>query len=87
MPLRLATAVAAVLLVCVGSFPALPQSSAAEDPACTGRAPFREVAQDEMRSFAEICRIGDALGVERRGPGIGAIGWARGRGAAPADKD
>src|SRR5947209_4230326 len=86
MKFRLATAAAATVLIFACSAAAFPEREAADDGACTGRAPFREVAQDEMRSFAEICGFGGAVRGEPQRSGTGAVGWAKGRGIAPATK-
>src|SRR5438309_1234270 len=59
MNLRLPAAAAfAVTLVFFATAAALAGDAAPEDDAvCTGRAPFREVAQDEIYTFAELCSI------------------------------
>jgi hypothetical protein len=47
-------ATAAMLLLSTSAFAA---DEIARDDVCTGLKPFREVAQDETRSMAELCRI------------------------------
>ena len=80
MQFRLATA-AATMLICAGG-----AAFAAEEPACSGRAPFREVAQDEIHTFAERCSL-ESLAGTGRGPTNGnTVGWAKGRGTAPVKK-
>jgi hypothetical protein len=53
-----------------------------EEPVCSGRAPFREVAQDEIYTFDELCQMRDDFVPAHRGR-IGTIGWARGHPAVP----
>jgi hypothetical protein len=47
-----------------------------DDPVCTGQAPFREVAQDEVYTFDERCSIREDASRAERGHG-GAVGWAK----------
>ena len=57
-----------------------------DDPVCSGRAPFREVAQDEIYTFDELCGMRqDFLRTDRER--AGALGWARARGARPARRN
>jgi len=85
MNLRLPAAAFAVTLVCFAAAAAFAMDAApGDDAVCTGRAPFREVAQDEIYTFAELCGIRqDFLRADRGRSSLGALGWAKGRGAAP----
>ena len=89
MSLRLTTAAFAVTLLVSGTTTAFAVDAAAEDgQVCNGRAPFREVAQDEVYTFDERCTVrDDFLRPDRARVGTGAVGWAKGHGAAPARKD
>jgi hypothetical protein len=49
----------------------------ADDRACTGQAPFREVAQDEVYTFDERCSMRDEFGADRGRTGVEGIGWAK----------
>jgi hypothetical protein len=55
MQFRLATAAAAVMLSASASVFAA--EGIAQDDVCTGSKPFREVAQDETRTMAELCAM------------------------------
>jgi|GEM_PF-6348964 len=85
MNLRLPTAAFAVTLVFSAAAAAFARDAAPEDDAaCSGRAPFREVAQDEIYTFAELCSMRqNFIGAERGRTGVGTVGWARSPGAAP----
>src|SRR5438445_722677 len=90
MNLRLPAAAAfAATLVCFAAAAAFAGDAAPEDDAvCTGRAPFREVAQDEIYTFAELCGIRqDFLRADRGRTGLSAVGWAKGRSAAPPPRN
>src|SRR5260370_40507251 len=89
MNLRLPAAAFAATLVCFAAAAAFAGDAAPEDDAvCTGRAPFREVAQDEIYTFAELCGIRqDFLRADRGRSGLGAVGWAKTPSAAPPRKD
>ena len=81
---RLPTAAFAAMLVMSAVAVAFAGDTAPEDDAvCTGRAPFREVAQDEIHTFGELCSIRqDFLPAHRERTGTG-VGWAKAPGAAP----
>jgi hypothetical protein len=85
MNLRLPTAAFAVTLVISAAAAAFAGDAAPEDDAvCTGRAPFREVAQDEIYTFAELCSMRqNFIRAERGRAGTGTVGWARSPSAAP----
>ena len=86
MNLRLPAAAAfAVTLVCFAAAAAFAGDAAPEDDAvCTGRAPFREVAQDEIYTFAELCSMRqDFIRADRGRTGVGSVGWAKTPSAAP----
>ena len=51
--MRLITTTAAVMLLLSAGARVFAQ----DDDVCTGSKPFREVAQDETRSMAELCRM------------------------------
>jgi hypothetical protein len=55
MQFHLALAAAAAMLSLSAN--ALAVDEIARDDVCTGSKPFREVAQDETRSMAELCRM------------------------------
>jgi hypothetical protein len=55
MQFRLATAAAAVMLS--ASANVFVAEGIAQDDVCTGSKPFREVAQDETRTMAELCAM------------------------------
>src|SRR6266567_1601137 len=57
MQFRLATAAATVALLLVASATVFAADRIAQDDVCTGSKPFREVAQDETRTMAELCAI------------------------------
>ena len=82
---RLPIAAFAVTLVMSAVAAAFAMDAAPEDNAvCTGRAPFREVAQDEIYTFAELCSMReDSRRPDRERTGPGAVGWAKTPGAAP----
>jgi hypothetical protein len=79
MQLRAATAAYALMLVIsvvASAFAA--ETAAEEEPACTGRAPFREVAQDEIYTFAERCRMReDFVRADREHARPSGVGWAK----------
>ena len=85
MNLRLPAAAAfAATLVFFAAAAAFAGDAAPEDDAvCTGRAPFREVAQDEIYTFAELCGIRQDFLRADRGRSLGAVGWAKTPSAAP----
>src|SRR5439155_20094688 len=89
MNLRLPAAAFAVTLVFFAAAAAFAGDAPLEDDAvCTGRAPFREVAQDEIYTFAERCGIRqDFLRADRGRTGLSAVGWAKGRSAAPPPRN
>ena len=82
---RLPTAAFAAMLVMSAVAAAFARDAVAEEDAvCTGRAPFREVAQDEIHTFGELCSIRqDFLPAHRERTGTGGVGWAKAPGAAP----
>jgi hypothetical protein len=83
MNLRLPTVAFAVTLV-MSAAAAFAGDAAPEDAACTGRAPFREVAQDEIYTFAELCSMRqDFIRADRGRTGVGSVGWAKSPGGAP----
>ena len=86
---RLPTAAFAVTLVVSAVAAAFTGDAVAEDDAvCTGRAPFREVAQDEIYTFAELCSMREDFRRPDRGrTGPGAVGWAKTPSAAPPRKN
>ena len=88
-PALRAAAIAAMLVVSAAAAAPLARDGAPEDDAvCAGRAPFREVAQDEIYSFPELCSMRqDFLREDRGRTRAGAVGWAKGRGSPPARKD
>src|SRR5712692_10823828 len=57
MNLRLPTVAFAVTLVMSAAAAFAGDAAPEDDAACTGRAPFREVAQDEIYTFAELCSM------------------------------
>lgn len=85
MNLRLLTPVFAVTLVMSAAAAAFAGEAAPEDDAvCTGRAPFREVAQDEIYTFAELCSMRqNFIRAQRERTGVGSVGWAKSPSAAP----
>jgi hypothetical protein len=84
MSLRLPTAAFAVTLVISAAAAAFAGDAAPEDEVCTGRAPFREVAQDEIYTFAELCSMRqNFIRTERGRTGVGSVGWARSPSTAP----
>jgi hypothetical protein len=89
MNLRLPTAAFAVTLVMSAAAAAFAGDAAPEDDAaCTGRAPFREVAQDEIYTFAELCSMRqNFIRADRGRTGAGTVGWARSPSVAPRRKD
>jgi len=46
-----------------------------DDPVCSGRAPFREVAQDEIYTFDELCSLREDFRTDRERRGT--VGWAK----------
>jgi hypothetical protein len=89
MSLRLPTAAFVVTLLVSGTATAFAGDAAAEDgQVCGGRAPFREVAQDEVYTFDERCSVrDDFLRPDRARTGTGAVGWAKAHGVVPMRKD
>jgi hypothetical protein len=79
MQLRVTAAAYALMLVMSASGAALAAEAATEDDsACTGRAPFREVAQDEIYTFAELCSMRENfLRVNRERARPPGVGWAK----------
>ncbi len=57
MQFRLATAAATVALLLVASATVFAADRIAQDDVCRGSKPFREVAQDETRTMAELCAM------------------------------
>jgi hypothetical protein len=53
----LATAATALTLLLSASASVFAADGIAQDDVCTGSKPFREVAQDETRTMAELCRM------------------------------
>ncbi len=87
MHLRLQTAIAVTLVMSAITAASAVETGTENDPVCTGRAPFREVAQDEIYTFQELCSMReDFLRADRGRTSAGAIGWARARSTAPAAK-
>jgi hypothetical protein len=86
---RLPTAGFAAMLVMSAVAAALTGDAVAEDDAvCTGRAPFREVAQDEIYTFGELCGIRqNFIRADRGRTGVGTVGWAKAPSAAPRHKN
>jgi hypothetical protein len=86
---RLPTAAFAAMLVMSAAAAAFAGDAVAEeDPVCTGRAPFREVAQDEIYTFGELCSMREDFrrpNRERTGPG--GVGWAKTPSAPPLRKN
>ena len=85
----LPTAAFAAMLVMSAAAAAFPGDAVTGDDAvCTGRAPFREVAQDEIYTFAELCSMReDFRRPDRERSGPGGVGWARTPSAAPPRKN
>jgi hypothetical protein len=83
MKLPLASVAVTSILLFVTAATAFALDAATEgDEACTGRAPFREVAQDEFYTFDELCRMReDFLPADRVRPR--GIGWAKARVSLP----
>ena len=76
MQLRVTAAAYALMLVMSASGAALAAEAATEDDlACTGRAPFREVAQDEIYTFDELCSLREDFRTDRERRGT--VGWAK----------
>ncbi len=67
MQFRLATAAAAVALLVAASASVFAADRIAQDDVCTGSKPFREVAQDETRTMAELCMMREEFLREDRG--------------------
>ena len=67
MQLHLAPAAAAVMLLLLAGGSVLAADGMAQDDVCTGSKPFREVAQDETRTMAELCAIQEERLREDRG--------------------
>ena len=89
MNLRPRTAAFAAMLVMSAVAAAFALDAVAEEDAvCTGRAPFREVAQDEIYTFGELCSMReDFRRPDRERTGPGAVGWAKTPSAAPPRKN
>jgi hypothetical protein len=86
---RSPTAAFAAILVMSGAAAAFAMDAApGDDAVCTGRAPFREVAQDEIYTFGELCSIRqNFLPADRERTGTGAVGWAKTPSTAPRRKN
>ena len=67
MQLYLAPAAAAVMLLLLAGAGVFAADGMAQDDVCTGSKPFREVAQDETRTMAELCAIEEERLREDRG--------------------
>jgi hypothetical protein len=67
MQLHLAPAAAAVMLLLFAGANVFAADGMAQDDVCTGSKPFREVAQDETRTMAELCAIQEERLREDRG--------------------
>jgi hypothetical protein len=67
MQLHLAPAAAAVMLLLLAGGSVLAADGMAQDDVCTGSKPFREVAQDETRTMAELCATQEERLREDRG--------------------
>ena len=65
MQLHLAPAAAAVMLLLLAGASVF--AAEAQDDVCTGSKPFREVAQDETSTIAELCAIQEERLREDRG--------------------
>src|SRR5215468_761728 len=65
MQLHLAPAATAVMLSLLSGVSVF--AAEAQDDVCTGSKPFREVAQDETRTMAELCAIQEERLREDRG--------------------
>ena len=61
MHLRLQTAIAVTLVMSAITAASAVETGTENDPVCTGRAPFREVAQDEIRTIPELCGLHDQI--------------------------
>ena len=57
MQFHLAPAAAAAMLLLSASASVFAADDIAQDDVCTGSKPFREVAQDETRTMAELCAM------------------------------
>jgi hypothetical protein len=57
MQFHLAPAAAAVMLLFFAGASVFAADGMAQDDVCTGSKPFREVAQDETRTMAELCMM------------------------------
>jgi hypothetical protein len=79
MQLRVATAAYTLMLVVSVLANASATETATEDESvCTGRAPFREVAQDEIYTFAERCSMReDFVRADRERAQPTGTGWAK----------
>jgi len=86
---RLPVAAFAAMLVVSAAPAAFAGDAAPEDDAvCTGHAPFREVAQDEIYTFGELCGIRqNFIRADRGRTGVGTVGWAKAPSAAPRRKN
>jgi hypothetical protein len=86
---RLPTAAFAVTLVMSAAAAAFAMDAAPGDDAiCTGRAPFREVAQDEIYTFGELCGVReDFRRPDRERTGTGVVGWAKTPSTPPPRKN
>ena len=82
---RLPVAAFAAMLVVSAAPAAFAGDAAPEDDAvCTGHAPFREVAQDEIYTFGELCSMReDFRRPDRERSGPGGVGWAKAPSIAP----
>ena len=81
-------AIAGMLALSVAAAAPAREGEPEDDAVCTGRAPFREMAQDEIYSFRELCSMREDFRREDRArTRAGAVGWAKGRGSPPPRKD
>jgi hypothetical protein len=67
MQFHLAPAAAAVMLLLSASASVFAADRIVQDDVCTGSKPFREVAQDETRTMAELCTMREEYLREDRG--------------------
>lgn len=79
MQLRIASGTCALMLIVSIVANASAAETATEDESpCTGRAPFREVAQDEIYTFAERCSMRENfVRADRERAQPTGIGWAK----------
>jgi hypothetical protein len=67
MQFHLAPAAATVMLLLSASASVFAADGIAQGDVCTGSKPFREVAQDETRTMAELCAVQEEFLREDRG--------------------